>query len=307
MPTVRSSKASLPIASRATSLRLSYIPPYDWKSLLATLRAHQLPELEAVDDSGYERVIRTPRGMGWLRVTHLAEKHALHLKVWNTENKYTAAVAKTVRRLFDLDADPTAIQQVMDRDPYLSRAWSLHPGLRIARSWSGFESIVTTILGQLVSVSFGRTLTRELMQAAGTKARHPATASAIHLFPTPKQLLEADLRLVRTSESRRAAIRSVAMLVTDGKLKWTKPIPHDELRRILLSVPGIGAWTSEYVAMRGFHDDDAFPSTDYGLKQELKRLPEVNVNRVRPLRAYAAMALWKSFLELRGMSHEPVL
>jgi 3-methyladenine DNA glycosylase/8-oxoguanine DNA glycosylase len=57
----------------------------------------------------------------------------------------------------------------------------------------------------------------------------------------------------------------------------------------------IGAWTSEYIAMRGFHDDDAFPRTDYALKQELKRLSEVDANRVRPWRAYAAVLLWNSF------------
>ncbi|QHN03579.1 hypothetical protein FTO74_09500 [Granulicella sp. WH15] len=50
---------------------------------------------------------------------------------------------------------------------------------------------------------------------------------------------------------------------------------------MLLSVPGIGAWASEYVVMHEFHDDDALPATDYVLKQELKRLPKVSVNKVR--------------------------
>jgi len=51
----------------------------------------------------------------------------------------------------------------------------------------GFESMLTTVLGQLVSVSFGRTLASELMQAAGTKVTHPKTGAAIRLFPTAKQ------------------------------------------------------------------------------------------------------------------------
>ena len=62
--------------------------------------------------------------------------------------------------------------------------------------------MVTTILGQLVSVSFGRTLTEELMQSAGMRSRHPKTGEPIHLFPTAKSLLTADLSRVRTSEGR---------------------------------------------------------------------------------------------------------
>lgn len=72
--------------------------------------------------------------------------------------------------------------------------------------------MLTTILGQLVSVTLGRTLTDELMKAAGSSARHPKTSETIH-------------------------------------------------------------------------DDDAFPGTDYVLKQELKRHPEVDMNRVCPWRA----------------------
>ena len=84
-------------------------------------------------------------------------------------------------------------------------------------------------------------------------------------------------------------------------------MPPMELRKTLLGVPGIGTWTAEYVAMRGFDDDDAFPATDYGLKQELKRHPEVDVNRVRPWRAYAAICLWKGYAEARGAPNDPVV
>jgi 3-methyladenine DNA glycosylase/8-oxoguanine DNA glycosylase len=201
--------------------------------------------------------------------------------------------------MFDVDANLNAISEAMQTEPSLFALWKRYPGQRIPRSWSGFESMLTTVLGQLVSVSFGRTLAYELMQAAGKRVRHPRSGALIRLFPTGRQLLKADLSTVRTSESRRIAIRTLATLVADGSLKWDEPIPHDELRKVLRSVPGIGSWTSEYVAMHGFHDDDAFPATDYGLKQELKRRPGIDVNKVRPWRAYAAAVLWKSFAHTR--------
>lgn len=293
--------------SRFVTRYLSYTPPYDWSSVLSAFRAHQLPHLESVDDLGYERVVRTMKGIKWFRVAHDEKRHALRLTVWNGDDRDIEKIANSVRRMFDLDADPEIIKQVMRSDPHLLDIWTRYPGLRVFRSWDAFESMVTTILGQLVSVSFGRTLTDELMKAAGRRVRHPKTGELIHLFPTAGQLLNVDLKTVRTSEARRTAIRSLARLVVDGNLKWEQPVDRKEIRKLLRTVAGIGAWTSEYIAMRGLHDDDAFPATDYGLKQELKRYPEIDVNRVRPWRAYAATALWKSFAETKGTLYESVV
>lgn len=284
---------------RPLSEYLPYTSPYDWSTVLNHYQTHQVPDLEAADKSSYERVIRTSLGMGWFRVTHDAERSALRLQMWNGDLQDLAITAQATRRMFDLDADLCGIQSAMEKEQHLRLLWKRYPGLRIPRSWNGFESMVTTILGQLVSVTFGRVLTRELMSAAGTKAKHPKSGDPIYLFPTAKQLLKADFNKVRTSDARRTAIRSLAALVEDGTLEWDQPVEHETLRKILLSVPGIGPWTAEYAAMHGFHDDDAFPATDYGLKQQLKLHPEIDVRKVKPWRGYAAMALWKEFAHSR--------
>lgn len=289
-------------------LNLDYLQPYDWESVLATFRAHQLPDLETVDSTGYERVFALQgRRLSSLRVSHSGvRKRSLQLSLTNVPDHSVPLIENAVRRMFDLDADPKQIAAAMKRDAYLSKLWCTHPGLRVARSWNRFETLVTTILGQLVSVSFGRTLTRELMRC-GTKARHPQTGEPVFLFPTPEQLLSCDLSAVRTSEMQRTAIRAVASLVRDQKISIDeRPVP-DDLKKILQSAPGIGPWSAEYIAMRGFGDDDAFPATDYGLKQEIKRHPEMNINYVRPWRAYAAAVLWKSFAERKGVPDESVL
>src|ERR1700727_108760 len=56
--------------SRPVSEYLAYTPPYDWGTILTSFRTHQVPDLEAVDEFVYERVIRTTLGMGWFRVSH---------------------------------------------------------------------------------------------------------------------------------------------------------------------------------------------------------------------------------------------
>ena len=47
--------------------------------------------------------------------------------------------------------------------------------------------------------------------------------------------------------------------------------------------------------------------TDLALKQELKRHPEIQVERLRPWRAYAGAALWKSFGEEKRERYEPLV
>jgi methylphosphotriester-DNA--protein-cysteine methyltransferase len=62
------------------------------------------------------------------------------------------------------------------------------------------------------------------------------------------------------------------------------------------SLPGIGEWTAQYIAMRVFADPDAFPHGDLGIRRALGVEKPVQVLQIaeewRPWRAYAAMYLW---------------
>jgi 3-methyladenine DNA glycosylase/8-oxoguanine DNA glycosylase len=308
MPLTVRSKNENTKAESGIVLQLKYLPPFDGDTLFSIFRAHQLPELETVSSQRYERVFHRDGRIGYFRVSHDDPgKNALTLKVVGAARSAVPAIEQRVRRMFDLDVNPAMIAKHMAGQPHLGDLWRRYPGLRVARTWDRFETIITTILGQLVSVSFGRTLIRELMESSGERVKHPVTGEEIRLFPTPELLRTADLSTVRTSEMRRTAIRAIAALAADGGLPLVGQPDPRELRRALLSLPGVGAWSSEYIAMRAFDDNDAFPATDYGLKQEIKRHPEMNVSKVRPWRAYAAAALWKHFAETKGTPYESVV
>jgi 3-methyladenine DNA glycosylase/8-oxoguanine DNA glycosylase len=233
------------MTSHSHARELHYSPPYDWQSVLAFFRSHRLPYLEEVDDTGYERVVRVKRGLGWFHVEQKSQD-ALLLSIWNGTEDDADRISQSVRWMFDLDADPAAIHRTMSADGVLSACWTRHPGLRLARFWDAYEALFTTVLGQLVSVSFGRVLIHELMQAAGPPARHPKTSEPISLFPSAKEILEGDLSKVRTSETRRATIKSIAQAISNGMLSLTRPHDLQALRKTLRTIPGVGAWTTEY-------------------------------------------------------------
>jgi AraC family transcriptional regulator of adaptative response / DNA-3-methyladenine glycosylase II len=72
----------------------------------------------------------------------------------------------------------------------------------------------------------------------------------------------------------------------------------------LMKLPGFGAWTAQYWALRALHDSDAFPAADVGLlrsavlarggKRPTPAALLARAERWRPWRAYAAQHLWAS-------------
>ena len=95
-------------------------------------------------------------------------------------------------------------------------------------------------------------------------------------------------------------IRAVAGAVCDGRLSFDIARP-ERLIESLQQIPGIGAWTAQYVAMR-LGEPDAFPSSDLGLLKSrasegatTPRELEERAEAWRPWRAYAAIVLWNSY------------
>jgi AraC family transcriptional regulator of adaptative response / DNA-3-methyladenine glycosylase II len=67
------------------------------------------------------------------------------------------------------------------------------------------------------------------------------------------------------------------------------------------SIPGIGEWTAQYIALRALREPDAFPASDAGLLRGaalldgMRSSPNSLLKRAeswRPWRAYAAQHLW---------------
>jgi AraC family transcriptional regulator of adaptative response / DNA-3-methyladenine glycosylase II len=95
--------------------------------------------------------------------------------------------------------------------------------------------------------------------------------------------------------ARRQALRALAGALAGGELELADGVDPDDVRRKLLALPGIGPWTTEYVAMRALRDADAFLPTDLGVRRALQRLGQDSrpaaatrlAERWRPYRAYA--------------------
>ena len=278
-------------------LRLAWRPPFDVEALLGFFARRQVHGVEQVEGLEIRRTLawthRGERVAGWLNARFVPGAHELHLSVSPSLAPVLGAVLQRVRQAFDLDADPAAIDPALASLPVPPQ-----PGARLPGTLDGFETAVRVILGQQVTVKAARTLVQRLVDRFGTPIDTPYPALT-HLFPDAATLAAADaerigqLGIVR---QRVGALQALARAVAEGRLTLHRGAPLEPTLALLRSLPGVGEWTAQVVAMRALAWPDAWPTSDIGLMNALGTRDPKRVMALaeawRPWRAYAVMRLW---------------
>jgi AraC family transcriptional regulator of adaptative response / DNA-3-methyladenine glycosylase II len=190
-----------------------------------------------------------------------------------------------VKNLFDLDAVPDAVHELLSKDPVLAPSVRRLPGLRVPGAFDGFELAVRAVLGQQISVKAATTLAGRWAHAFGAEIVTP--------YVDLNRLTLAALGVLR---SRARSIAALAAAVGERRVSLSAADTHEQIEN-LLRLPGIGEWTAQYIAMRALHWPDAFPGTDLMLIRAANLNKRALLSRAqawRPWRAYATHYLWQS-------------
>lgn len=283
-----------PSKEHSYTLFIPYTPPLDWDSLHEYYRRHQVPFLENSQDNQYQRVFIYEEKLGVLKLTHEPKLNRMSLTVHYDEPQRLLQIVSTIRRMFDLNLNPQKVEKQFENLPFFKKLWNCRPGMRIASYWDPFEALICTILGQVVSIPQAVKLAQSLMMQWGKKALHPLTKEPIFLFPTPETLAEANLDELKTTTSRKKAIKELCQQIVNKKLNLTNFYEVDSIRKDLMNVSGVGSWTADYFLLRGLGYPDAFPDKDLVLKRhnQIEKIGDVQL--LRPWRSYAAVYLWSS-------------
>jgi AraC family transcriptional regulator of adaptative response / DNA-3-methyladenine glycosylase II len=213
---------------------------------------------------------------GWFNVQPESDNSMRLSLYWPYPDGLPAVVAH-IRRLLDLDADLRTIEQQLQ--PLFGD--KLQSGIRIPGLWSVWEAAVRAVLGQQVSVAGARTQLNRLVQTLGSELPDDATKK---LFPTPQQLLDSDLQMIKVPQARRDTLWALAQAVVDN------PSAEPES---WLALKGIGPWTVAYSKMRGLSDTDIWLAGDLGIQKALaERAEPVDPASLSPWRSYATLQLW---------------
>ena len=283
------------------AVRLGYRPPYDVDAMLGFFQTRQLHGVEFVD-TGTQTLGRTLRlasagqaSQGWMLAEFDSVNNQVLLRLSDSLRELLPLVLRRLRATLDLDADPKAINAVLHAD------FPGGDGLRVPGTMDGYELAVRAVLGQQITVAAARTLAQRLITRFGEPIATPH-AQLTHLFPAPAVLAQAGgdaLGQLGIVKQRQAAIVAIAQAVANQGLQLHGGADVHATIAQLQTLPGIGDWTAQYIAMRALRWPDAFPSGDVALHKALGVQGEKQPAKAA-LAASEAWKPWRSYAVLRA-------
>ncbi|NYF15731.1 AraC family transcriptional regulator of adaptative response / DNA-3-methyladenine glycosylase II [Microbacterium sp. AK009] len=283
-------------APGAIDLALSLRGPIDTAGLFGWMRAHAVPGVERGDATSFARVVRLPAGPAWFEVREDAGR--LRLRARPSSLHDLSTLIARVRRLFDLDADPLAVDEALSVHPELRGAVADIPGVRVPGAIDADEMLLRAMIGQQISVAAARTMQGRLAAALGTTVDTPD--GPMTLFPDPAVIAERGHEVLRGPAARVRAVIAAAAALADGTLALGPGDDRAEQRLRLLALPGIGPWTADYVRMRVLGDPDVLLPGDVAARTGAAALGLPGdtrgftawAERTAPWRSYAMAHFW---------------
>jgi AraC family transcriptional regulator of adaptative response / DNA-3-methyladenine glycosylase II len=282
-------------AGEGLTILVPYRPPFDFEGLIKHYERHRIGNLEWFERGTMHRVIAMNGKAGQIAISNDAEKSSLVVEIDFPDTSIIHLIITRVRNLFDLRSDPVVVANALDADPGLKKLLKQNPGIRLPSGWDPFETAISAILGQLVSVDRGRALVHDLIEIAGEESRLVAGGGTIKLFPTAESIALADLTGLKTTGARKRTLKDFCGAVSEGRISLEPTQDVDAFIGSVSSIKGIGTWTAQYMALKALRSTDTFPSSDLILARALERHPWEIIERMSPWRGYVAALLWQVY------------
>src|SRR5262249_6848123 len=152
----------------------------------------------------------------------------------------------------DLNARPDIIAGHLAGDPLLTTSFEQHPGLRVPGAFDAFELAMRALLGQQISVRGASTLAGRFAERFGESIETPLPCLN-RIAPTAESLATVrvtTLAAVGLPSARAESLHSLARDVARHEIDLESGVDPTLIVTQLKELPGIGPWTSEYIAMR---------------------------------------------------------
>ncbi|MGH1552364.1 DNA-3-methyladenine glycosylase 2 family protein [Streptomyces sp. L7] len=239
--------------SAGIPLRLAHRGPYRSAPVFDLLQREAVPGIEEVTGTPgrrtYRRTLRLPYGTGIVAVgerpgTLKGRPHTggwLDARLHLTDHRDLTTAVRRLRRLFDLDADPYAVDERLGADPRLGPLVAARPGLRSPGAADPEELAVRTLVGRAESERLVRRYGRTLDAPSGTLT---------HLFPEPSVLAEAVLG---------DPLAGLVTALADGTVRLDVGADRDDAQAALLALPGMDRATVAVIRARALGDPDVAP------------------------------------------------
>jgi DNA-3-methyladenine glycosylase II len=178
----------------------------------------------------------------------------------------TSEIEPVVRKLLGGEFDLDAFYAFADGEPVLAGLADELRGLRPPIAVEPFETLVTSITAQQVSLRAAFAIRNRLLEHFGVRAEHA------YAFPTRERLAAAEPeQLFALGFSRRKAEYVTGLARSDLDLEALALLPDDEVKAALTALPGIGEWTADWYLARHLARPRAWPAGDLGVRKAVSR------------------------------------
>ena len=191
---------------------------------------------------------------------------ASRIQALSTTYLHQRRLQERVRWLMSADLDLRPFYRLVAPHPIMGPVSRSLNGLKPLRPLSLFEMVVIAITEQQLSLAAAFHIRERLITRFGTPFEE------LWIFPAPDTLAEAPLGgLMDCGLSRRKAeyVKGFAQRVAEGAFDLdalTRKSDADA-RACLMSQRGLGAWSAQYILVRGLGRPDSLPSDDVGLRR----------------------------------------
>ena len=177
-----------------------------------------------------------------------------------------ATTEPVVRKLLGAEFDLDAFYAFATGDLVLAGLAEEVRGLRPPIAVEPFESIVTSITAQQVSLHSAFAIRNRLIERFGVHAEHA------YSFPTRERLAAAEPdELFALGFSWRKAEYVTGLARSDLDLHALELLPDDEVKAALTTLSGIGEWTADWFLARHLARPRAWPAGDLGVRKAVSR------------------------------------
>lgn len=284
---------------------------FDFYQCLRFLNRNQEECLHRIEGNSWIKMISIAGNPVIFRVSDAVEY--LRITPLNTvlSSADQAELIRYLIEVFDLDRDLRPFYHHMRTDPLLGRLCRDYYGLRLLGIPDLFEALSWSIVGQQINLTFAYRLKKRLVEARGECLSLYGVKH--YLFPTPLAVTRVSAREFSNwqfSGSKAAYLVGVAREILNGNISrnMLENLSPEEAYHRLLQLKGIGPWSAQYVMMKCLRSNTAFPVSDVGLQNAVRKqtgatikpsIPELTEygNRWDPWQAYAAFYLWQSLIE----------
>jgi DNA-3-methyladenine glycosylase II len=167
-----------------------------------------------------------------------------------------------VRKLLGAEFDLAAFYAWARKDPVLRRLTKALAGFRPPLAPDPFETLVTSITAQQVSLFAAFAIRNRLIERYGRRF------GRAYSFPTAQRLRRAsEDELVALGFSRRKAEYVLGLAVEPVALDELAGLSDDEVKVRLVTVRGLGEWTADWFLARHLARPRAWPAGDLALRK----------------------------------------